>query len=439
MKVVAIIPAKSKSSRIESKNTKLLCNMPLFIHTLDKLLKISIIDEVWLDTDDINIINIANNYGYNEYCYKNFKYFIRDKKFSDNSTNGNKLLENEISNIESDIYIQVLCTSPFTNIDSIIECINILKNGEYKSVVGYFKEKYYLWKNGKSLYDKYNIPNSNDLEDTIIESMSLYGITKDEFTKYKLRIGNNPYLLELKGEEIIDINYEKDFIFAEKIAFYNKFNEQNVFNNLKIKLNSGMISDILNGVGCENFILKQFKLNMTDNKLFGRVRPIQIRALKENEDPNNIYDCLNSYKNINYGDIIFVNNLIDSKAYFGDLNATIALRNNAQGTIINGYTRDINKTINLKYPTFYKNNTCDDVKNVGTLDFYDELIIIDDINIYVNNLIFADEDGIIIIPKHLEKYVLDKCVAIIENESNISNSITIGIDLNNILNKYGNF
>ena len=75
-----------------------------------------------------------------------------------------------------------------------------------------------------------------------------------------------------------------------------------------------MISDILNGVGCENFILKEFKLNMTDNKLFGRVRPIQIRALKENEDPNNIYDCLNSYKNINYGDIIFVNNLIDSKA-----------------------------------------------------------------------------------------------------------------------------
>ena len=71
MKVVAIIPAKSKSSRIESKNTKLLCNMPLFIHTLDKLLKISIIDEVWLDTDDINIINIANNYGYNEYYYKN--------------------------------------------------------------------------------------------------------------------------------------------------------------------------------------------------------------------------------------------------------------------------------------------------------------------------------------------------------------------------------
>ena len=36
MKTVAIIPVKSTSSRILSKNIKLLGNMPLFLHTLDK-------------------------------------------------------------------------------------------------------------------------------------------------------------------------------------------------------------------------------------------------------------------------------------------------------------------------------------------------------------------------------------------------------------------
>ena len=47
--------------------------------------------------------------------------------------------------------------------------------------------------------------------------MSIYGITKDEFKKTKLRIGNKPYLLDLDIEERIDINYQNDFNLAEKI------------------------------------------------------------------------------------------------------------------------------------------------------------------------------------------------------------------------------
>ena len=148
MKTVAIIPVKSTSSRILSKNIKLLGNMPLFLHTLDKLLKISELDEVWLDTDEMEIINVANDYG-----FKNFKYFIRDKKFADNNTDGNCLLENEINNINPDIYLQILCTSPFTNISSIVKCIEILKSKTHNSVVGCFKEKFYLWNDKEPLYN----------------------------------------------------------------------------------------------------------------------------------------------------------------------------------------------------------------------------------------------------------------------------------------------
>ena len=46
MKTVAIIPVKYTSSRITSKNMRLLGNMPLFLHTLDKLLKIEDINAV---------------------------------------------------------------------------------------------------------------------------------------------------------------------------------------------------------------------------------------------------------------------------------------------------------------------------------------------------------------------------------------------------------
>lgn len=434
MKVSAIIPVKSISSRVKCKNIKLLGNKPLFIHTLEKLLKIKEIDDVWIDTDENKIIEMAYDYGLTK-----FKYFIRDKKLADNKTDGNKLLENEINNIDSDIYLQILVTSPFTKEKSIINAINILKNKEYNSVIGCFKEKFYQWKNQYPLYDINNIPNSNDLEDTLIESMSLYGITKKEFFKNKKRIGSKPYLLELTGDEKIDINYQSDFDLANKIAYYNKSKEQQFLNNLKVKLNSCIINDILIEMGYKNRVIKHLNLNIKNKKLFGRIKPIQIRQLKPNENFKNIYKCLDSYETMTPGDIIFINNLLNNRAYFGDLNTTIALSKGIQGTIVNGSTRDIKKITDLDFPIFYSDNTCEDVKYHGTLDYYDKSIKINNINVFVNDLVFADIDGVVLIPRNIEKEVINKCKNLIKNENGLSNSILFGNKIEDILDEFGFF
>ena len=57
MKVVAFLPAKGSSSRIESKNMKLLDGKPLFLHTLQKLVDSNLFDEVYVVTDSEIIFN----------------------------------------------------------------------------------------------------------------------------------------------------------------------------------------------------------------------------------------------------------------------------------------------------------------------------------------------------------------------------------------------
>ena len=250
---------------------------------------------------------------------------------------------------------------------------------------------------------------------------------------------NSPFLLNIEGEETIDINYVKDFEFAKKIMMFEINLRNKKLRMIKLKLNSCILSDILNSMNIKNFLLKNFKQNIYQKKLFGHVRPIQIRKLKEHENPNGIYDCLRSYDSVNEGDIIFVNNMIDDKAYFGDLNATIAISKGAQGTIVNGSTRDEVRTIELDFPVYYKNTTCDDVKNTGTLDYFDEPVVVDGITINVNQLIFADKEGIIIIPKKYENQIIEKCYEVINNENNIFNSLIKGTDISTILNTYGNF
>ena len=87
MKVVAFLPVKGSSNRIPSKNTKLLDGLPLFLHTLEKLIACSFIDEVYLDTEDPGIIELASELP--------ISILRRDSNLATNKTDGHTLFMNE--------------------------------------------------------------------------------------------------------------------------------------------------------------------------------------------------------------------------------------------------------------------------------------------------------------------------------------------------------
>ena len=136
----------------------------MFLQTIEKLLYCDFIDEVYLDTESEKIMELASDYD-------NLKILKRDASLATNKTDGHKLFMNEVNNIEADIYVQILCTSPFIKKETIKRGIDILKEGKFDSVVLVKKDKQYLWENGKPLYPADRIPNSVDLPGTIIETM----------------------------------------------------------------------------------------------------------------------------------------------------------------------------------------------------------------------------------------------------------------------------
>jgi CMP-N-acetylneuraminic acid synthetase/regulator of RNase E activity RraA len=433
MKIVAIVPLKLDSSRIENKNIKLLCGKPLCVYTVEKLLSITEFDEVWIDTNSDIVVQCLQNYG-----VKGFKTLYRDNNLANNSVDGNKLFQNEIKNIPSDVYFQILCTSPFLKIQTIKNCIQSMKNGT-PSLTCCSKSKLYLWENNCPSYNKLYIPNSQDINFTIYESMCLYAITFNEFNNTKCRLGNKPEICFIDSEETVDINEPADFDMAVKIQTFNHLQIVQKLKILKLTLNSCIILDTLKQNNFDYLFLPNFKTNINKNKLFGFIKPIQIRELNINEDPSNIYDCLNSYDDIFNEDVIFVNNNVHNKAYFGDLNATLAISKNAQGTIINGSTRDIDRTIDLNFPVFYKNNTADDVLGHGTLDFFSKPITIDNFTIFVNDIVFADTDGIVIFSYSILQQIIDLCLLKSKTENNVSQKIVQGLHIKQIIQEEKHF
>ena len=104
MKVVAFLPAKGTSSRIEAKNKKLLNGKPLFFHTLKKLVECDFIDEVYLDSEDDEILDFAD--------YLEYKKLKRDPALANNKTDGHQMFYNEVKQVEADIYIQIFVPAP---------------------------------------------------------------------------------------------------------------------------------------------------------------------------------------------------------------------------------------------------------------------------------------------------------------------------------------
>lgn len=155
----------------------------------------------------------------------------------------------------------------------------------------------------------------------------------------------------------------------------------------------------------------------------GRANTLKIRKLRENEDYKGIYEALKTYDRISPGEVIVVENEAGDKAYFGELNANLAIRSGALGTIVGGCTRDVEEVTKLDFPVFSTGYSSADVKKRATFDGHQIPISISGISIFPGDIIFADICGVVRIPQNKEKEVIAKALQVIKTEKSILNRI----------------
>jgi len=126
-------------------------------------------------------------------------------------------------------------------------------------------------------------------------------------------------------------------------------------------------------------------------------------------------------------------------AYFGDLNMSLAIRSGAIGAIIGGVTRDNKSTAAAGFPVFAKGRYCRDIKGKGAVASINRKIDLDDIAIYPSDLIFADEDGIVVIPRTHEAEILKRALKIMSTEKGIVGAICDDADVDKLVERFGFF
>lgn len=99
-----------------------------------------------------------------------------------------------------------------------------------------------------------------------------------------------------------------------------------------------------------------------------------------------------------------------SSAIWGELVSTAAHSSGCIGAIVDGGVRDVARVRRMGFPVFGRSHSvCDCLNRMQVVD-YDVPVEIDRIQFCPGDLVFADEDGIVVVPQRVEEEVIRLCL-----------------------------
>ena len=212
MKVIALIAARSGSVRVQNKNIRPFVDSTLLEIKIEQLKRISNIDEVVVNSNDDEILEIAQKHG--------VQIVRRDAYYASNSVSMSDVYKNMAENINGDIIVYANCTNPLIKDETIYKIIEFFKenNEKYDSVNSAHLIKEFLFKDNLPInYDLRHQPRSQDLPDISALNFAVNVLHKSTMIEAKNVVGYKPFLYNIDLIEATDIDNPIDFFISEKI------------------------------------------------------------------------------------------------------------------------------------------------------------------------------------------------------------------------------
>lgn len=187
-------------------------------------------------------------------------------------------------------------------------------------------------------------------------------------------------------------------------------NDKELFEIAKKELFTAVVGDIMDKLGyLHQFLSPQIKPLSSDMVVIGRAMTIlEADVFSEcTKGTNNnlmevpfglMFEALDDLKE---DEIYICSGGSPRYAMWGGLMSTRAIKLKSAGAVINGYSRDTNEVLNLKFPTFSFGSYAQDQGPRGKVIDYRCPIEIDGVRINDGDIIFGDRDGVLIIPKEV--------------------------------------
>jgi 4-hydroxy-4-methyl-2-oxoglutarate aldolase len=200
------------------------------------------------------------------------------------------------------------------------------------------------------------------------------------------------------------------------------------------------LSDILDAKGYRNCAVSpqaQIRPLFAAAVCAGRVRTL-LNSPGKSRDKNPYKLAFELIDSLKPGDVpVTAWQELHEPGIMGELSATAMRKRGARGCLVDGYTRDVRKLITMRFPVFARGASPIDTQGRSAVVDYDCPLLFGGIRVLPGQIVFADFNGIVVVPREIEKEVVEEALKKIRLETRIRSELNSGNRIKSVWDKYG--
>lgn len=223
MKNIALIPLRGGSKGIPRKNLKKINEIPLCSYVINAALKAERVNEVWVSSDDQEIIDFVKS------DFPEVKIRNRPAEFATDTASTESVILDLINSNQfktTDLLILIQATSPLVTSHDLDKALLQLSESERNSLISGVEFKRFIWNNDgtPTNYNVYNRPRRQEFDGLFLENGAFYISNIETIERTKNRIDTPAELYFMAEETAFEIDEVSDWIIVENLL-KNRVNE----------------------------------------------------------------------------------------------------------------------------------------------------------------------------------------------------------------------
>jgi len=223
-------------------------------------------------------------------------------------------------------------------------------------------------------------------------------------------------------------------------------NDKELFSLIKQELFTAVIGDIMDKHGyIHQFLRPEVQPLRDDMFLVGRAMTVLEADAFEELSPtgnNTIMSkpfglMLEALDDLKEDEVYICTGSSPTYALWGELMSTRAQILGSAGAVVNGYSRDTKGILELNFPTFSYGRYAQDQAPRGKVIDFRCKIEMNGVTINDGDIVVGDIDGVCIVPKEIEKEIIEGALEKARGEKTVANAIKGGMSAQDSWNKYG--
>src|SRR5438132_3453133 len=213
--------------------------------------------------------------------------------------------------------------------------------------------------------------------------------------------------------------------------------DDELFALIRRELYTPVVGDVLDDLGLVHQFLPQPIQPMREQRsVAGRAMPVLMIDVygKQKRPFGKLTEALDQLR---AGEVYLASGGEMRCAYWGEILTATAKKRGALGAVINGFHRDTPKVLEQNWPVFSRGRFAQDsAVRTQVLDFRC-LIEVGGVRVEPGDLVFGDLDGVLIIPRKVERQVIARALEKARSEQLVRKEIEAGMSSTDAFHKYG--